>query len=163
MRIFLPLTAERRTDLDAAARSSRPRIPLDARTHAWAVSPWARQERPDEDPEDLEYDALQDAVHVALEGGDATGAARGTGPGATGTRAAVIAGDVPDATVGDASADGGAFGIVLTGAATLEIASLHVTELAGPAARASDTDPALLWFDASEIPAALDYSASRPT
>lgn len=90
---------------------------------------------------------MQDAVHVAL------GAA---GPD---ERALVIAADVPDQLVTGATEEGGAFGIRLTGEATAKVASFHVTELDAAAAEADDTDPALLWFDASEGPAALAFLA----
>ena len=41
--------------------------------------------------------------------------------------------------------------------ASARIASFHVTELDAAAAEADDTDPALLWFDATEAADALAY------
>lgn len=160
MRIYLPLSAEPRASLETAAGTATPRIPLDAGTRGWAVSGWAQAGRPDEDAEDLEYDALQDAVYVALGEPDAQDPATATAD-PRGARVAVLAGDVPDAVVIDASQDGGAFGVAIQGSATIEVASVHVTELGARAVRESDTDPALLWFDRSEVAAALDYSDAR--
>jgi len=146
MRIYLPLTAEDRTVLTTPGSG----IELAPGRTAWAVTDEARADRPDDDVEDLEYDALQDAVHVAL----------GTGP--SSARALVIAVDVSDGAVEAATEDGGAFGIRLRAAATAKIASLHVTELDAAAAQADDTDPALLWFDVSEVGDALAYLDSVP-
>jgi len=142
MRIFLPLAAPDRAVLETGGR-----LALAEDRRAWAVTAEAVADRPGEDEEDLEYDALQDAVHVALSG---------VGPQ---ERALVIAADVPDQLIEGATEDGGAFGIRLTGEASAKIASFHVTELDAAAAEADDTDPALLWFDASEGPAALAYLA----
>ena len=146
MRIYLPLMDADRKNLLAASRG----LPLDAGRRAWALTDVARADRADEDAEDLEYDALQDAVFAALArdpGGDPL------------RRALVIAGDVPDGDLVESSEDGGAYGVVTRTATTVRIAALHVTELGARAIDEDDTDPALLWFDASEGPAALDYCA----
>ena len=75
----------------------------------------------------------------------------------------VIAADVPDGALVPATEDGGAFGVALGTGSSGRIASFHVTELDAAAADEDDTDPALLWFDASEGPSALAYldSATR--
>lgn len=141
MRIFLPLAAEDRSAMRATGR----RLELPAARPVWAVTDGSRTDRGDRDEEDLEYDALQDAVHVALEAAEPR------------SRALVIAADVPVRTLEEGTADQGAFGAVLRAATTAEIASFHVTELVARAAEADDTDPALLWFDASEGVEALAY------
>lgn len=146
MRIYLPLTPNDRPVLESAGE----RLELTAGRMAWAVTAEARADRPGEDEEDLEYDALQDAVHIALSQGSET------------ARALVIAADVPDAATAPAAEQGGAFGISLREAVPARVASFHVTELDAAAAAADDTDPALLWFDASEGAAALEYLAGGP-
>lgn len=140
MRIYLPLTAPDRASLALAST----RLELAEGRAAWTVTDSARRDFPSEDLEDLEYEALQDAVHVAYGAGDPT------------ARALVIAADVPDAVLAEAS-DGGAFGVLLRSPAPARIASFHVTELDAAAAEADDTDPALLWFDAAEASDALAY------
>ena len=140
MRIYLPLTATDRASLEPAST----RLELPAGRAAWAVTASAERDFPGEDLEDLEYEALQDAVHVAYGAGDAT------------ARALVLAADVPDAVLGEAP-DGGAFGVLLSSSASARIASFHVTELDAAAAEADDTDPALLWFDVVEAREALAY------
>lgn len=140
MRIYLPLTDTDRASLELAST----RLELAEGRAAWAVTDSARRGFPGEDLEDLEYEALQDAVHVAYGAGSST------------QRAMVIALDVPDAAIGDAD-DGGAFGVLLGTSASARIASFHVTELDAAAAEADDTDPALLWFDAAEAADALAY------
>ena len=141
MRIYLPLATEDRVALE----SSAPRLELAARRVAWGVHAEALRDRPDQDVEDLEYDALQDAVHIAY----LTGAAD--------QRALVIAADAPDDAVEVSGEDGGAFGVVTAAPTQARIASFHVTELDAAAADADDTDPALLWFDASEGGDALAF------
>ncbi|EWS80813.1 hypothetical protein BF93_01665 [Brachybacterium phenoliresistens] len=145
MRIYLPVTPAEH----AALRSGAGALELPAGRSAWAVHASARTDRPGEDPEDLEYDALQDAVHVALTSGPQEDPDR---------RALVVAGDVPDRAVVESPEEGGAYGIELPAPATLRIAAFHVSELGARAVEADDTDPALLWFDASEGAAALDYA-----
>lgn len=140
MRIYLPLTPSDRPALERAGRV----IDLESGRPGWAVTAEARGDRPEEDEEDLEYEALQDAAHVALGAVSAT------------SRALVIAADVPDRAV-EAAEDGGAFGLRLREAAAAKIASFHVTELDAAAAEQDDTDPALLWFDASEGTDALAF------
>lgn len=141
MRIYLPLTTADRTALESSASD----LDLDRGRAVWGVHAEARSDRPEQDVEDLEYDALQDAVHVAYLAAPAE------------RRALVIAADVADSALELAEAGGGAFGLV-TGAATrARLASFHVTELDAAAAAADDTDPALLWFDASEGPDALAF------
>lgn len=140
MRIYLPLTASDRPALERAGRV----IDLESGRPGWAVTAEARGDRPGEDEEDLEYEALQDAAHVALGAVGAT------------SRALVIAVDVPDRAL-EATDDGGAFGLRLREAAAARIASFHVTELDAAAAAQDDTDPALLWFDASEGTDALAF------
>ena len=61
MRIYLPLTAPDRASLELAST----RLELPAGRAAWAVTASAERDFPGEDLEDLEYEALQDAVHVA--------------------------------------------------------------------------------------------------
>lgn len=141
MRIFLPLDPGDHAVLTA----SRTRLELAADRPAWAVTAEARAERPGVDEEDLDYDALQDAVHVALQAA------------APAERALVIAADVPDPDLAAATDTGGAYGVRTTADTTARIAALHVTELDAAAAEADDTDPALLWFDVSEGAAALAY------
>lgn len=141
MRIYLPLTAEDRAALESTARG----LELAAGRPAWGVSLEASADRPGQDEEDLEYDALQDAVHISY------------GLGGSNSRALVIAADAPDEALAVAQEDGGAFGVVTRQAARARIASFHVTELDAASAEKDDTDPALLWFDASEGADALAY------
>lgn len=146
MRIYLPLTTQDRAVLESAGG----RVDLAGGRAAWAVTAEVRTDRPGQDEEDLEYDALQDAIHIAFSGG------------ASSSRALVIAADVPDAAVGPATEEGGAFGISLPEDVSARIASFHVTELDAAAAEADDTDPALLWFDATEGPDALAFLGGGP-
>ncbi|WP_422115057.1 DUF6912 family protein [Brachybacterium sp. UNK5269] len=141
MRIYLPLTDPDRPVLESAGRV----IDLERGRPGWAVTAEARGDRPGQDEEDLEYEALQDAAHVALR---AVGSA---------SRALVIAADVPDRAVEAAEEEGGAFGLRLREACSARIASFHVTELDAASAEQDDTDPALLWFDASEGTEALAF------
>lgn len=154
MRIFLPLQTEDRHRLGSTAPGTGSiLLPLSAGRPAWSVSPWARAERAAEDPEDLEYDALQDAAYAALVDEQDPSGPQG--------RRAVLAGDVPDTAVREASETGGAFGVEIVADAQLRLAALHVTEQGAAAALADDTDPALLWFDAVEPATALDYLEGR--
>lgn len=139
MRIYLPLAAEDRPALLAA----RHELDLPAGREAWAVTAEARADRPDQDVEDLEYDAVQDAVHVALQASEPR------------ARALVMAADVADRALEAATDTGGAYGVRLISGARAVIASFHVTEQDARTAELDDTDPALLWFDASEGPSAL--------
>src|SRR5690625_905919 len=141
MRIFLPLTTEDRTDIAALAS----RLSLSEGRAAWAVTAEARSDRAGEDEEELEYDAIQDAVHIAL------------GTVAPQSRVMVIAADVPQTALEPAEDSGGAYGVAVTSPAEAAIASFHVTELDASSAEKDDTDPALLWFDATEGPQALAY------
>ena len=136
MRIFLPLTTEDRTDIAASAS----RLSLSEGRAAWAVTAEVRSDRAGEDEEELEYDAIQDAVHIAL------------GTVAPQSRAMVIAADVPQTALQPAEDSGGAYGV---GVAAGE--RRYVTELDARSAEKDDTDPALLWFDATEGPQALAY------
>lgn len=52
--------------------------------------------------------------------------------------------------------EGGPFG-VRVGETLADVHAVHVSELGRAEADASDTDPALLWFDVSEAQAALRY------
>lgn len=157
MRIYVPVTEEDREALAASPTPSR--LPLGPGRPAWAVTPSARAERPGEDAEDLEYEALQDAVYADLTGiGGGSTTASAT---AQSRRHGVIAGDVPDHLLAEASQTGGAFGVKVETAAQMEVASVHVTEHSTEHILADDTDPALLWFDSSEVPAALAYLAER--
>ncbi len=154
MRIYVPLlTADVEALRHAAAGAGRLLLPSGRPT--WAVTPASRADRAGEDLEDLEYDALQDAVYAGLE--HVEDAARRSAPGTR--RIGVAAGDVSDAAVAEASDTGGAFGVVMVRDEELRIASLHVTERGATAVREDDTDPALLWFDVGELPTALDYLA----
>ena len=139
MRIYLPLADEDRPALLSARRE----IDLPAGREAWAVTAEARADRPGEDIEDLEYDAVQDAVHVALQAVEPD------------ARALVMAADVADKALEGATSTGGAYGVRLVSGARAVIASFHVTEQEARTAEQDDTDPALLWFDASEGPSAL--------
>lgn len=139
MRIYLPLAGEDRPALLSARRE----LDLPAGREAWAVTVEARADRPGEDIEDLEYDAVQDAVHVALQTVEPH------------ARALVMAADVADKAVEGATDTGGAYGVRLVSGARAVIASFHVTEQDARTAEQDDTDPALLWFDASEGPSAL--------
>lgn len=143
MRIYLPLATE---DRDHLVRANT-RIELPAGREAWAVTVAARADRPETDEEELEYEALLDAVHVAFQDADPT------------SRALVIAADVPDPALDDGSDEQGAFGVRARTRTLAAIASFHVTELDARSAEADDTEPALLWFDAAEGPAALSYLA----
>lgn len=142
MRIFAPVGP---ADHDTL-RSGAARLSLEEGRPVWGVSDAALAERAGEDVEELEYDAMQDAVFSALGQVDPR------------MRALVLSGDVADGSLADASEDGGVFGLRLAREATLVIASAHATELDAAAAEVDDTDPVLLWFDASELPAALDYA-----
>ncbi|PWH05169.1 hypothetical protein DEO23_13890 [Brachybacterium endophyticum] len=144
MRIFVPVTVD-----DAPVlRSGTTRLPLAADRIVWGVGDEARTDRPDVDLEELEYDALQDAVFSALQDVAPT------------ERAVVLAGDLPDGALAGAGDEAGAFGLRLTSEETLRIVSAHATELDAAGAEADDTDPALLWFDAVELGAALDYAST---
>lgn len=147
MRIYLPLSAQDRPVLEAAGAV----VELAAERPAWAVTTEALSDRAGQDEEDLEYEALQDAVHVAFTGASST------------SRVLVIAADVPDRVVVPSSEDGGAFGIRLREAWSAKIASFHVTEQDAATADADDTDPALLWFDAGEGRDALAYLDTAAT
>lgn len=151
MRIYLPMSAEDRTILENSPSGHE----LHAGRAAWGVTGPASADNPDHDDEDLEYEAMQDAMHVALLSADAT------------SRALVIAVDVPEGTVAAAEESGGAFGVELRETARVRIASFHVSELDAVAAQQDDTDPALLWFDASEVTDAFAYldgaAESEPT
>lgn len=146
MRIFLPLATEDSADIAASAL----RLRLLEGRMAWAVTEELRADRVGEDEEELEYDAIQDAVHIAL------------GASAPDARAMVIAADVPDSAFQPAGDNGGAYGVVTVSEAEARIASFHVTELDASSAAADDTDPALLWFDATEGPQALSYLDAAP-
>lgn len=146
MRIFLPLLAEDRTVIAASGLQ----LDLGPGRAAWAVTAGARADRSGEEEEDLEYDAIQDATHIALSGAEPD------------ARAMVIAADVPDAAVQSAEETGGAYGVVTATDARAKIASLHVTELDAQSAAADDTDPALLWFDVSEGAEALAFLDASP-
>lgn len=148
MRIYLPLLPGDQESM----RSGSSLLELEAGRLAWGVAPAARADRPDEDAEDLEYEAVQDAAYWAIQ--DALGA------GDEDRSIAVIAGDAPDQQLVEASEEAGAFGLRLSGSAQLRLASVHVTELTARAAQDDDTDPALLWFDAAEAGAALDRIGS---
>lgn len=141
MRIYLPLTDLDRRTLEIAGAH----VDLDAGRAAWAVTAEARADRPGEDEEELEYEALQDAVHIAFSEGRSM------------ARALVIAADVPDGVPSPAAEDAGVFGIVLPESTSARIASLHVTEQNAATADTDDTDPALLWFDISEATDALAF------
>lgn len=145
MRIFLPLTAADRTDIAASASQ----LSLFQGRTAWAVTAQARSDRAGEDEEELEYDALQDAAHIALSTVTPQ------------SRALVIAADVPQTALQPADS-GGAYGVEITSPAEATIASFHVTELDARGAAEDDTDPALLWFDATEGPQALAYLDAAP-
>ncbi|ASK64905.1 hypothetical protein CFK39_02615 [Brachybacterium avium] len=146
MRIYLPLLAPDRPSL----QDGRKVIDLDAGRAAWAVTAEARTDRPEQDEEDLEYEALQDAVHIAFT---AAGSSE---------RVLVIAADIPDGLVAAATEDGGAFGIRVRERRSAKIASFHVTEQSAAAADVDDTDPALLWFDAGEGRDALAFLGAAP-
>jgi hypothetical protein len=141
MRIYLPLTAQDRPVLQAGGGV----VELGVGRAAWAVTGEVRAEHPGEDEEDLEYEALQDAVHVAFAAAESS------------ARVLVLAADVPDRAVAPATEDGGAFGVTLTQACSAPLASVHVTEQDAAAAEADDTDPALLWFDTTEGQDALAF------
>lgn len=147
MRIYLPLPADDPGALTRVGRAGRPELELPAGCEAWAVTPGARADRPGEDDEDLEYEALQDAVFAADRAGEDPDA-----------RLLVLAGDVPESAIREAADALGAFGLVLPDGARLRLASIHVSEQPRAAVRADDTDPALLWFDASETAEALAYA-----
>lgn len=141
MRIYLPLLAQDRP----ALREGRALIDLEPGRAAWAVTSEASADRPGQDEEDLEYEALQEAVHVAF-----TAAERSE-------RVLVIAADAPDDVIDAATEEGGAFGIRMRERRPARIASFHVTEQDAATAEADDTDPALLWFDAGEGQDALVF------
>lgn len=141
MRVFLPLTGSLAHDPQAV------QIELPAGTLLWGCTAGARAEIGG-DEEDLEYEAIQDAAHVAFGAGEG--------------RAVVIAGDVPDRALADGPDEAGLFGLVTTVDARMRIASRHVSELTRAQAEASDEDPALLWFDVSEGARALAVAEHGP-
>lgn len=147
MRIYLPLLAQDRPALQEGRRL----IDLEPGRAAWAVTSEASADRPAQDEEDLEYEALQDAVHVAFTAAEHS------------ARVLVIAADAPDDVIDAATDEGGAFGIRLREPRSAKIASFHVTEQDAEAAEADDTDPALLWFDAGEGQDALAFLDTAPT
>lgn len=146
MRIFLPARAADQDLLRTGAR----RLPLEPGRTVWGVSEAARSQSPDDDTEDLEYEAIQDAVYAGLLATEAPD-----------RKLVVLAGDVPDAALGPDADESGLYGMRLEREETFVLASVHVTELDAQSVADDDTDPALLWFDASEAPDALDYAALR--
>ena len=140
MRIYLPSS---RSDREQFARGSS-HLELDAGRAAFAATDSVRAEQPGTDDEDLEYEALQEAAFVALSETEPH------------SRALVIAAEVPARAITGHPEQLGAFGLTL-GAGQARIVAFHVTEQTATAAAADDTDPALLWFDAAEPAAALDY------
>lgn len=146
MRIFVPMGSSDWTQLRASSRN----VTLEAGRVAWALTREARADRPTADPEDLEYDALQDAVFYAL-----TSLANEN----ENSRVAVMAVEVPESAA-SAATDLGAYGITLHEGHG-RLASIHVTELGRHDAEASDEDPALLWFDPSEIATAEAYACGE--
>lgn len=142
MRIYAPISSEDRTQLESGARA----LTLAPGRPVWGVGAAALAEQPGEDAEDLEYEAIQDAVFAALSALPDD------------QRALVAAGDVPDGALERAAETGGAFGLSVRSASSMPLVSLHVTELDAAAADADDTDPALLWFDAGEVAAALLFA-----
>lgn len=141
MRIFLPLTEI------AAHDAGAHRLDLAEGTLVWGCTAEAVREVGG-DTEDLEYEALQDAVHVAFQAGDG--------------RAVVLAGDVPDRDLGDGPEESGLYGLRICRPTVMQLASRHVSELTRAEAEASDTDPALLWFDVSEGARALEVAEHGP-
>lgn len=144
MRIYVPLQP---VDADAL-RSGSSRLELATGRVVWGVAPAARRDRPDADAEELEYDAIQDATYQGIE--DAVAAGSGE------QAVLVIAGDAPDGGLEDASGTAGAFGLRAREPLPVRVASVHVTALSALSARADDTDPALLWFDAAEAATAVE-------
>lgn len=147
MRIYLPLLAQDRSVLGEGRRL----LDLEPGRAAWAVTSEAAADRPGQDEEDLEYEAMQDAVHVAF------------GAAGRSARVLVIAADAPGEVLEAATEEGGAFGVRLRERCSAKIASFHVTEQDAATAEADDTDPALLWFDAGEGQDALAFLDIAPT
>lgn len=141
MRVFLP------RPLDESILALGDLVTLPAGTVLFACTAEARSSIGG-DEEDLEYEALQDAVHVAFT----------QGPG----RAVVLAGDVRDADLADGPQETGLFGLVAARETVLRAAAWHVSELEREAAEASDTEPALLWFDTSEAVRVLEVARRGP-
>lgn len=153
MRIYLPLTAADRAHLaQTPAGAARVLLPLERGRRAWAVTEGVLGDQVGADMEDLEYEAMQEAVHVAMTAALAAG---------QDGRLIVVAGDSPENAWTEDAAVGGAYGLRLQRDEALALASVHVTELTARAVDADDTDPALLWFDVAEVPAALDYAEHR--
>ncbi|MDO5662848.1 MAG: hypothetical protein Q4G40_09140 [Brachybacterium sp.] len=149
MRIYTPLEESDGAPLSSGNRPLR--LDVTVGRPVWAVHPGSRQGRERVDAEDLEYEAVQDAVYAAVQRAETGDASR---------RVAVIAGDFPEDALTEASATGGAFGMETIRASHLEVVSVHVSELGAAAIEADDTDPALLWFDVAEIDAGLTYLGS---
>ena len=140
MRIYLPCTD---ADRDALRRGAR-RLPVGADRRAFAVTAQARQSV-SADEEDLEDEAQQEAAFIALRAAEPH------------SRAAVLAADAAPADLGDGKDSDGLYGVRITRDTDLVLVSVHVTELTAQQNDASDTDPALLWFDLSESARALRF------
>lgn len=102
-------------------------------TRAFAVTVTERAAQPDEDEEDLEFEAMCAAL-------DAAGERRRT----KGERRVVVSADVPTAE------DSDAWSVVLPGVVALDdVVSFHVDEAAGtPVGEGYD---GLLWYDVTEL------------
>lgn len=140
MRIYLPCTD---ADRDVLRRGAR-RLRVGADRLVFAVTAQARQSVT-ADEEDLEYEAQQEAAFIALRAAEPL------------SRAAVLAADAATADLGDGKDADGLYGVRTTRETELVLVSVHVTELTAQQNDASDTDPALLWFDLSESARALRF------
>ncbi|WP_058233792.1 DUF6912 family protein [Devriesea agamarum] len=121
----------------------------------YALTAARRAEQPNADRDDLEYDVQLDAVHAAVTRADRA-------------RIVLVTVDLKSSAIlhepgrGEAGA-GLDNAVVQCRAGTVgRILSLHVTELGARAIDQDDVEPALLWFDATELDEALQYARSVP-
>lgn len=125
-RVYLGLVESDLTDVAASTT-----VPA---ALAFAVTDAERAAQPDEDEEDLEFEAMCAAL-------DAAGDRRRT----KGERRVVASADVPTAQ------DADRWSVVLPGAVALgDVVSFHVDEEAG--AEAGAGYDSLLWYDVTELP-----------
>ncbi|KNX37715.1 DUF6912 family protein [Luteipulveratus halotolerans] len=127
-RVYLPVTAD-----DLAALDERRELPGPTR-EAYAVTAAVLRAQPHEDPEVLEYGALQDAALAS---------------GAGGVRIVVAAADLEQPVVREPD-EGIETAVVVDGAVALpRIVSLHVGDVGADTSGEEDVE--LSWYDVTEI------------
>ncbi|MCT1557449.1 hypothetical protein M3A96_04885 [Helcobacillus massiliensis] len=139
MRIFVPLSA---------VPDSAPVIAPG--TLVWGVDPSIAKDVTADEAEQLDLDAVQEAVLVTAHG--ATGAAAHT-------RVVIAAVDVPDDAAPAEAGDNGDHARRITADEPVRIRALHVSELTAAEALADEFAPDVLWFDPSETAEAFAYAS----